>query len=296
MCCRLTIIQARKHDVSAKWAKILIDEFARQAGMESELGISSSLVAPPVTGSVLALARSQVGFMNLFAFPLFDNLSKVLPEMHFSVEELGINRDKWQAKIQELVPRPSSIKEEKPASPPPETPEKPALTVLTGPRPLIRTETGRVPPVLGTVLMESDMPRSSDATPSVTSGGGGASREDLPLRGVQNSNSHNPNQSTVTVVVTQPSHGKANGYNPVLDKKPTYQYSSEHLRGTPPSDTSSSPDRPRSSPPEFGDASELSCQKGCCGPTVVTNTVERRSSRFFNKIKVWKSWKRETEH
>ncbi|TGZ82396.1 HD-domain/PDEase-like protein [Ascodesmis nigricans] len=300
---------ARKHEVSAKWATILIDEFARQASMEIDLGIPSCLVAPPVTGSVLALARSQVGFMNLFAMPLFENLSTVLPEMRFSVDELGCNRDLWAHKIEECTAIPDAV-EPRPPAPVNQNDSEAVkgMVPLRGPLPITAVTpatpgTGRnLPPVLGTVLMESDMPRSSDATPSMTSGAG--SRDELsvfslptPPVAQQEHGNGATNGASVKVIVTHPSTPRANGFNSSREKKPTYQYSTEHLRGAPPSEMSSASaiERPRSSPPEFGDASEHSCQKGCCGPTVVTGTVERRSSRFFQRIKVWKPWRRDGE-
>ena len=55
------IQQARKHECSARWATILIEEFSRQANIERDLGIPSSLVTPPVTGSVIALVKLQDG-------------------------------------------------------------------------------------------------------------------------------------------------------------------------------------------------------------------------------------------
>ncbi|RPA78721.1 HD-domain/PDEase-like protein [Ascobolus immersus RN42] len=92
---------ARDHGCAAQWAKILIDEFSRQATMESDLGIPSALAVKPVTGSMLALSRSQVGFMTLFAIPLFENLTEVLPELQFSVRQLRLNIKKWQWKVKD---------------------------------------------------------------------------------------------------------------------------------------------------------------------------------------------------
>lgn len=83
---------------------MLMEEFSRQANMESDLGImKSALAMKPVTGSMLALANSQVGFMKLFAIPLFKNLTEVLPELQFSVEQLNQNMSRWQRKVQDCA-------------------------------------------------------------------------------------------------------------------------------------------------------------------------------------------------
>jgi hypothetical protein len=69
--------------------------------MESDLGIPSALAVKPVTGSMLALSKSQVGFMTLFAIPLFQNLTDVLPELSFSVQQLEQNIKKWKWKVKD---------------------------------------------------------------------------------------------------------------------------------------------------------------------------------------------------
>ncbi|KAF8545148.1 hypothetical protein BDD12DRAFT_800572 [Trichophaea hybrida] len=276
---------ARKHKCSAAWATILIDEFARQANMEHDLGIPSSLVAPPVTGSVVALAKSQVGFMNLFAIPLFENLSKVLPEMTFSVEELMANKDSWSKKIEadEGSNQPRAV---------------PSSTIAPSDQ---RSAGGNA--VLGTALMDSDMPRSnantslsgSDIRSGLTSPRSPDGRSGVAVP--QHTHSANGNATAVTVVVTHPKQKSArtNGYGPVSEKRPTYQHSTEHLRAGATSEASKSPDRPRSSPPDLGDCSDHSCSKGCCNTTAVVTSgaMQRRSSRFFKKVKLWKSWRKE---
>ncbi|KAI9894080.1 MAG: 3',5'-cyclic-nucleotide phosphodiesterase [Vezdaea aestivalis] len=92
---------ARKYNVAAKWADILTTEFARQASMETDLGIPSTLFAPPIQDDIVELGKSQIGFMNLFALPLFQGVTDVLPPMQFSVDELNTNKARWQARIEE---------------------------------------------------------------------------------------------------------------------------------------------------------------------------------------------------
>ncbi|EHA57950.1 cAMP-specific 3',5'-cyclic phosphodiesterase 7B [Pyricularia oryzae 70-15] len=82
---------ARKHDTALKWTHILSDEFSRQASMETDLGIQSSLMAPPKK-DVISLSKAQLGFMNLFAIPLFQGVADILPAMQYCVDELEINK------------------------------------------------------------------------------------------------------------------------------------------------------------------------------------------------------------
>jgi 3',5'-cyclic-nucleotide phosphodiesterase len=79
---------------------ILTDEFSRQAVMETDLGIPSALFAPPVR-EIIELGQSQLGFMNMFAIPLFQGVTDIMPSMQFCVDELNINKDSWKARIKE---------------------------------------------------------------------------------------------------------------------------------------------------------------------------------------------------
>lgn len=76
----------------------MTDEFARQASMEQDLGIESALFAAPVR-EIIELGKSQIGFMNMFAIPLFQGVTDVMPAMAFSVDELHQNKSAWEDKI-----------------------------------------------------------------------------------------------------------------------------------------------------------------------------------------------------
>ena len=89
--------------MASRWACVLTDEFARQATMETELGIPSALFAPPVRDSIVELGKSQIGFMNLFAWPLFRGVSDILPAMQFTVDRILSNRNVWEVKIEREI-------------------------------------------------------------------------------------------------------------------------------------------------------------------------------------------------
>ncbi|KXJ94492.1 3'5'-cyclic nucleotide phosphodiesterase [Microdochium bolleyi] len=92
---------ARKHSTALKWMYILCDEFSRQASMETEIGIPSSLISPPKK-DFLSLAKAQLGFMNMFAIPLFQGVADVLPAMQYTVDELEINKVQFENDIDNL--------------------------------------------------------------------------------------------------------------------------------------------------------------------------------------------------
>lgn len=69
--------------------------------MERELNLPTCLFGgPPDPNDFLKLAESQLGFMNIFARPLFEGISAVLPEMRFTLAELSANKAIWQERIE----------------------------------------------------------------------------------------------------------------------------------------------------------------------------------------------------
>ncbi|KAJ3475990.1 hypothetical protein NLG97_g9276 [Lecanicillium saksenae] len=88
---------ARHHEAAVKWMHILVEEFSRQASMENELGIKSSLIAEPKR-DLLSLSNAQLGFMNMFAIPLFQGVADIMPSLKYAVDELEINRQIFEQK------------------------------------------------------------------------------------------------------------------------------------------------------------------------------------------------------
>lgn len=69
--------------------------------MEKELNMPTCLFGgPPVRDNVIKMGESQIGFMNIFARPLFQNVTEILPAMRFSVDELNNNKTVWEKKIE----------------------------------------------------------------------------------------------------------------------------------------------------------------------------------------------------
>lgn len=68
--------------------------------MEEELQMPSCLFGgPPVQDDMIKLGESQIGFMNIFARPLFEAVTDILPGMRFAVDEILTNKAIWESKI-----------------------------------------------------------------------------------------------------------------------------------------------------------------------------------------------------
>lgn len=68
--------------------------------MEKDVGIPTTLFGgPPEPKNIVKLANSQIGFMNIFARPLFEAVTDILPAMVFAVDEIKENQELWKSKI-----------------------------------------------------------------------------------------------------------------------------------------------------------------------------------------------------
>lgn len=56
---------------------------------------------PPVLNDTIKMGSSQVGFMTIFGFPLFQKVSVALPNMKFTVDQLESNKATWQRTMDE---------------------------------------------------------------------------------------------------------------------------------------------------------------------------------------------------
>ncbi|KAF9886823.1 3',5'-cyclic-nucleotide phosphodiesterase [Aspergillus nanangensis] len=87
---------ARPWDVAEQWTKILQEEFANQGEMEKEVGMETALFGgPPEIGNIYKLATGQIGFMSIFALPLFEGVADIIPDMRFTVDQIRNNQSRW---------------------------------------------------------------------------------------------------------------------------------------------------------------------------------------------------------
>ncbi|ETI28528.1 hypothetical protein G647_00978 [Cladophialophora carrionii CBS 160.54] len=87
---------ARPWLVAEKWTHLLQKEFAHQGEMEQAVGLETTLFGgPPELGNMLKLANGQIGFMTIFAHPLFANVADIIPAMRFAADEILTNKGVW---------------------------------------------------------------------------------------------------------------------------------------------------------------------------------------------------------
>ncbi|KAJ5543535.1 hypothetical protein N7535_005959 [Penicillium sp. DV-2018c] len=88
---------ARPWKVAKEWTNILQEEFANQGEMEREVGMETALFGgPPELGNVYKLATGQIGFMSIFALPLFEGICDLLPPLQFTTDHIRQNQARWQ--------------------------------------------------------------------------------------------------------------------------------------------------------------------------------------------------------
>ena len=64
--------------------------------MEKAVSMETTLFGgPPELGNMLKLANGQIGFMTIFAHPLFANVADIIPAMSFAGEEILTNKGVW---------------------------------------------------------------------------------------------------------------------------------------------------------------------------------------------------------
>lgn len=95
-----------------------MDEVINQGVIEKELEIPTCLMGgPPVKEDVIKMGGSQIGFMKLFAIPLFSGIMEVLPKMSFGIDSINNNRLVWEDKVAAETQRRSTVMESSQAKP-----------------------------------------------------------------------------------------------------------------------------------------------------------------------------------
>jgi 3',5'-cyclic-nucleotide phosphodiesterase len=88
--------------VAERWTHLLQQEFASQGEMENQVGMETTLFGgPPEIGNLMKLANGQIGFMGIFAHPLFANVTDVIPAMGFAAAEIINNKTVWMTRIEQ---------------------------------------------------------------------------------------------------------------------------------------------------------------------------------------------------
>lgn len=136
--------------------------------METDVGIRTTLFGgPPELGNVIKLAHSQIGFMNIFAGPLFEAVTDVLPAMIFAVDEIKENQKVWKGKIEDERANSSTRPEKKRSSdaflsPRSGSPNRPASQPeLSHPEGLPASQSSSLVPTLLSSSQNVDTPHGS---------------------------------------------------------------------------------------------------------------------------------------
>jgi 3',5'-cyclic-nucleotide phosphodiesterase len=91
---------ARTLEISSRWGEILTEEFLEIADLERNLGIkpTTSSLARDATASErhLALAKGQLFFIDTYGRPLFRAISRVLPELGYTIDFIDSNEAEWR--------------------------------------------------------------------------------------------------------------------------------------------------------------------------------------------------------
>ncbi|WVW83390.1 hypothetical protein I302_105409 [Kwoniella bestiolae CBS 10118] len=99
----------RPIDVSQHWSSVLLEEWAKQASLESDLELPVSVVA---SADAALQAKGQIGFIDLFTLPLFEAVSEALPELAVYADSCADNRDIWQRRLDSLTAPPDETQDQ----------------------------------------------------------------------------------------------------------------------------------------------------------------------------------------
>lgn len=86
---------SRPHRISRAWSAALIDEWSVQAKIEAEFNLPITVMVQDASDTK-ALAKGQMGFIDLFCKPLFTAMSGCIDEFHDFAEKLRDGRAAWE--------------------------------------------------------------------------------------------------------------------------------------------------------------------------------------------------------
>ncbi|KAK9316942.1 hypothetical protein V1522DRAFT_449821 [Lipomyces starkeyi] len=106
---------ARRLDISTHWGTALTQEFKKMSDLEERLGMKNPAPTQPDISTrrptkvlsqdekeMVALAKSQLFFINAFAGPLFETVKLVVPELRYTADQISNNKHTWEKRLAEL--------------------------------------------------------------------------------------------------------------------------------------------------------------------------------------------------
>eukprot|EP01060_Flectonema_neradi_P009117 TRINITY_DN16519_c0_g1_i3.p1 TRINITY_DN16519_c0_g1~~TRINITY_DN16519_c0_g1_i3.p1 ORF type:complete len:1163 (+),score=177.37 TRINITY_DN16519_c0_g1_i3:66-3554(+) len=92
----------RPFQISKMWAQYVTTEFHWQGDTEKAVGLDVTPMFNRQNG--IELAQGQIGFMENVGIPMYDILTKGIPELQEVADQLKCNRDTWKTLLQEKSP------------------------------------------------------------------------------------------------------------------------------------------------------------------------------------------------
>lgn len=240
--------------------------------MEKELQIESCLFGgPPVRDDIIKLGESQIGFINVFARPLFEAVTDILPGMRFGVDEMLTNQATWNKLMAEAREKKTKPGNNRLGLLSPSFAIDPEPSPFSGPRlvapvhmpGVAASQLGRHPS-----LSDSSLVDKSASIPGIRSPTPYGSQIQTPERSVadgiadSNARSTPPElQQATTLISPEKVYSKPPGEMEKADLRPLTAPSARHSQGKSPRPHKSCifrSSRPFGTSPDFRPASNLS--------------------------------------
>jgi hypothetical protein len=93
---------AKSFKIALVWTGLLYDEFFKQGDKEVQEGRPPSFLMDRKTTNI---AGCSIGFMNMLVVPAYEELAKIIPNASVCLDNLNINRDKWEELKEEFKDR-----------------------------------------------------------------------------------------------------------------------------------------------------------------------------------------------
>ena len=85
---------SRPFEIASKWCEVLVEEFFNQGDMEKSQGLPFS--SPLNDREHQDIPKGQIGFYNFICIPLYQAISKLLPELNINLDTVKQNLNKWK--------------------------------------------------------------------------------------------------------------------------------------------------------------------------------------------------------
>lgn len=99
--------EVRENNLSKLWAKLVMEEFLAQSGLERQLQLP---VTPFMDAEKIIVTKEQMNFIEKLCLPLYTQLAQVFPEVEKCCLQLEQNRDIWQDRLRLFFSSPEEIK------------------------------------------------------------------------------------------------------------------------------------------------------------------------------------------